>query len=408
MNATQAFRDDDAGYLAWLAAHPSGYVVNILRGYNVAAARVHRAECRTISGAIPKGKNWTGPYIKVCADHLPEIEHWASENVQGPIQPCGIFHPGSRLHTARPTRQPKTIAAPSETADSYEICGPTTGRPVVEAWTQDYIRFERLPQWQKLVRNEIRSHCQALKPTSEQVLHATFFGSKLVNADVENLVLYNIGTFGTASRNGIRFEYGASTPPASSGKTYPFGYRYALTARSGDFDDWRKVRTLASFDWVDLGAFAGEKKLAQTWLALAQARDRDAITVCDPARAGTTFAVRLQVRAPAGISLVWGGLVKGIFDGVICAFQAHTDESRLAEAAARLAHHLPARPQEIVEHLTDQRYAVLGAVPRLVTPYQSSVKWDPVDHMCVAGELLSAESVGASWSIRGSLVEVTR
>ena len=58
----------------------------------------------------------------------------------------------------------------AETEDPYEIHGPTTGRPVVEAWTQDYIRFERLPQWQKLVRNEIRALCQGLNPTTEQVL----------------------------------------------------------------------------------------------------------------------------------------------------------------------------------------------------------------------------------------------
>ncbi|MBN3511476.1 hypothetical protein JYB55_21840 [Mycolicibacterium septicum] len=35
------FRDDDAGYLAWLAAHPHGYVVNITRNHSVSAARLH-------------------------------------------------------------------------------------------------------------------------------------------------------------------------------------------------------------------------------------------------------------------------------------------------------------------------------------------------------------------------------
>lgn len=102
MNATQAFRDDDDGYLAWLTRHPSGYVVNIMRGYNVATARAHRADCRTISGAIPNGKNWTDEYIKVCADHLHELERWATENVNGPIQPCGVCRPGRPLGSALP------------------------------------------------------------------------------------------------------------------------------------------------------------------------------------------------------------------------------------------------------------------------------------------------------------------
>lgn len=38
------------------------------------------------------------------------------------------------------------------------------------------------------------------------------------------------------------------------------------------FDAWQQRRTLASFDWTDLGTFAGEKKLAQVWLALSRGR----------------------------------------------------------------------------------------------------------------------------------------
>jgi hypothetical protein len=34
---------------------------------------------------------------------------------------------------------------------------------------------------------------------------------------------------------------------------------------------------------------------------------------------------------------VLGGLVKGIFDGVICAFQAHTDTAVLPDVVARIA-----------------------------------------------------------------------
>ena len=128
-------------------------------------------------------------------------------------------------------------------------------------------------------------------------------------------------------------------PPA-----YPFCYRYALAPRSGTFTHWQQGRTLASFDWTDLGAFAGEKKLAQVWLALA----RGEVEVFEPACAPETpFAVRVQVRPPHGRQPVWGELVKGIFDGVICAFQAHTDTTVLPEVVARIATGLPADPVEI-------------------------------------------------------------
>jgi hypothetical protein len=131
--------------------------------------------------------------------------------------------------------------------------------------------------------------------------------------------------------------------------------------------------------------------------------------VAEPAAAPETpFAVRVQVRPPHGRQPVWGELVKGIFDGVICAFQAHTDTAVLPDVVARLGTVLPADPAEIEEHLLDQRRAVLGAVHKLVSPYQAGVKWNPADHRCVAGELLPAEPVGPHWAIKGELVELSR
>jgi hypothetical protein len=61
--SAREFRDDDAGYLAWLAAHPDGYVINIARSQSATEARVHHAGCRAISGQIPRGGAWTGPYV---------------------------------------------------------------------------------------------------------------------------------------------------------------------------------------------------------------------------------------------------------------------------------------------------------------------------------------------------------
>lgn len=87
------FRDDDAGYLAWLAAHPYGYVVNIARNHSVSAARLHHAHCRTISGQNPHNGAWTGPYVKVCAEQLTAVETWASDTVRSAIPKCGICRP---------------------------------------------------------------------------------------------------------------------------------------------------------------------------------------------------------------------------------------------------------------------------------------------------------------------------
>jgi hypothetical protein len=243
------------------------------------------------------------------------------------------------------------------------------------------------------------------------VLHATFFGPKLPNADVENLVLYNIDSFNIAGRNGIRFEHCAAVPPAPAGTEYRFGYRYALASSSGTFAHRQQGRTLASFDWIDLGPTAEDTKdhtkLARVWLALARARHQ--IESAEPASAiDMPFAVKVHVRPPDGRQPVWGGLVKGIFDGVISAFQAHTDTAVLPEVVSRLATILHADPVEIEKHLVEQRLAVLGAVPRLVSPYREGVKWDPADHWCVAGELIAVKPDGPRWAIKGDLIAVTR
>ncbi|WP_133055064.1 hypothetical protein [Mycolicibacterium fallax] len=87
------FRDDDAGYLNWLAANPEGFVVNIARNYSVSTARVHHATCRTISGQNPHNGPWTGAYVKVCAVKSADAEEWAANTVRMPIPPCGTCRP---------------------------------------------------------------------------------------------------------------------------------------------------------------------------------------------------------------------------------------------------------------------------------------------------------------------------
>ena len=69
--------------------------------------------------------------------------------------------------------------------------------------------------------------------------------------------------------------------------------------------------------------------------------------------------------------------MKGIFDGVICALQAHTDTAVLPDVAERLAATLPADPEEIAKHLLDQRRAVLDIVPQLVKPFRDARPVEP-------------------------------
>jgi hypothetical protein len=86
------FRDDDNGYRTWLDTHTDGYVLNIARSHNPADARVHLATCTTINGQNPPGRPSTGPYVKVCARQLAELELWATDHASALPSVCGTCH----------------------------------------------------------------------------------------------------------------------------------------------------------------------------------------------------------------------------------------------------------------------------------------------------------------------------
>jgi hypothetical protein len=89
----ELFRDDEEGYAAWLAANARGYVLNIQRGLNPSDARMHRADCQTITGTPPRGRTWTGAYVKACSASLPELGAWALARARSAISRCGTCQP---------------------------------------------------------------------------------------------------------------------------------------------------------------------------------------------------------------------------------------------------------------------------------------------------------------------------
>lgn len=308
-------------------------------------------------------------------------------------------------------------AASTLIANDFEIQGPDEG--TVTAWARDYVRFEaqHRPDWQKTLAAEIKTRTVGLEPDTGQVLKATYFGEKKDNADVENLVLYYIGSFGKTGRNGIRFEHGAAAPLAPSGTEYPYCYNYQLVSQEDGFSDWQSGKKLASFDWIDLGEFKGDKLAAPTWLATARAYESGQAEVFHSNfKPGTQFAVKVQIRPPDKHTRMLGNLVKGIFDGVVCAFQSHTDMGVLGQIVPPIATAiqaaspaLQADPAEIERYLREQGRGVLGELPQLIRPASNGgVIFSPDDHLCVTGELLRVDPPGdLHWSIRGDVVALS-
>ena len=87
--SAEVFLDEDPSYLKWLTKNPNGYIINIQKSRNPADARLHDANCWTLTVQLELGVKLTDPYMKVCGKTLAAVEDWAVEHVREPIQPCG-------------------------------------------------------------------------------------------------------------------------------------------------------------------------------------------------------------------------------------------------------------------------------------------------------------------------------
>ena len=89
--AVERFENREREYLAWVARHPSGFVLNSVRSLKPESFILHHASCWSIS--TDKHTNYTtNEYIKVCADIRSEIDSWARAN-GGLPSPCGLCKP---------------------------------------------------------------------------------------------------------------------------------------------------------------------------------------------------------------------------------------------------------------------------------------------------------------------------
>lgn len=72
------FRDDDAGYLAWVESHSQGYVLNVRRHPDPDYVILHRASCGSIARRSHRPGAYTErQYRKICAFDLETLERAA-------------------------------------------------------------------------------------------------------------------------------------------------------------------------------------------------------------------------------------------------------------------------------------------------------------------------------------------
>jgi hypothetical protein len=143
------FRDDDIAYTAWLAAHPSGWVVNAKRNPTPAYLKLHRAECPTISELRSRYSRWTtGEYIKVCAEDRADLDAWA-ETTLGAALEVGCFCVEHVAAAPRPRPQRLTSSTPATPlATATPVLADEEGFKTVEA-PGVILSSPRIPPWSK-------------------------------------------------------------------------------------------------------------------------------------------------------------------------------------------------------------------------------------------------------------------
>lgn len=246
---------------------------------------------------------------------------------------------------------------------SYFVAG-TDKR--VEAWSEARLPFE--PKgWLHDYRNELQGALRSMTATSTSILYGEYATPDEEFADLENVLLYNLGSgcYAHLARRGI------------------------VCRRTSSTDNLHHLRYTSTEPTA---------VIASTGQVLATAQVTDTPTRSTPAHWWAAFRKHLETPAgtlyegefgiKADVGLAWSRelapSVKALLDGLIAALHVH-DGSERDHVTAALSDVGQAEP--VWALLNDPEHAVLGR-RRLVRPHGPRIAWNPADERCGYFELI--------------------
>ena len=257
-----------------------------------------------------------------------------------------------------------------------------------------YIAFDPKSNVDIEARSRLRTGVRRLRAEAGELLYARFDGRMPANADVENVLLYNVdsggGCFAAAMSHGVCFE---RHPDIASPR--PARYSYRLQPASDDFSWWIPLRPLAMLPHVDLGG--STPSISPIWWSGRTGFEiADGVDVAD-----APLVVHLSVSGP--VDALRPGQLKVLIDGLVSALHYHSDRVTLPTVAERVAAGLGLEPSEVAAALTDRGRAPLGG-RRLLQTRAYGVQWTPDDHLCVAGHIRFERN--PTWTMTGTVSAV--
>lgn len=231
----------------------------------------------------------------------------------------------------------------------------------------------------KVARNSLREALTTLTPKNDQILKAEYVSEFTGFFDVENVLIYNVGTsaFSRFTNVGLHVLRTYSMPSLTqSGQSFHHLYRYSL-------EPLPKIpinKPVISFPLSELNS---STKPHEVWWAMSSGKAESISSIHG------NFGLHIQVPS---LSTNFANVVKPLLDGVISGM--HPGRNIEEIAINRLASRTGWPMTEVRRHLENPPLPILTP-RRILSAYRSFVKWDPQDELCVEFIIVRSNDDGA-------------
>lgn len=267
----------------------------------------------------------------------------------------------------------------------------------IDAWSKFRLPFE--PKGvKKQFRDELAASIRQLSPpVPGTVLHATYSSAARERADLENVLLYNVGCapFRALARQGLVIERAFTRPSGGGEPAWDHHSRYGLGAAV--FEQWR------SGDPILEARSSGTGRVPRTAAEFWAATKAGTILRHGDGAVRPELGIRMLVTGMAVGGINWTARIKPLLDGVASALHVFVgpDLDSVSERAS-LALGLPG--ETVTGWLTDGTSAALGA-KRFVWPFRQSLQWSPDDDRFVAIAVVATATDRPGWHVSAELFE---
>lgn len=246
----------------------------------------------------------------------------------------------------------------------------------VDLWLDRRLPLE--PKGSVLVaRKDLQAAIREMHVPNGAVLCSTYTSLDNTFCDVENVLIYNVGTgtFKHATGGGILVKRIRSEPiPSPTGSRFGHHHRYSFV------DTPLKPTGPGNITFsFPLPSICSTTKVHDVWM-----RATEAAAIPHQKLIAGRYSIHIELGVVKAITNV-AGVLKQLLDGIVSSL--HYDEVPSYTAIQRLSNHCKWTEQEIMKRICTPPNPILGN-RRVLNEYQKFVKWDPADHLCEEFTLL--------------------